>query len=54
MSKLRGEGPSPRVSIAPKSFHEGPFVTMPVLGCPSFEEFYPSLANWSSAWGQAG
>ena len=27
---------------------------MPVLGCPSLEESYPSLANQSSAWGQAG
>ena len=41
MSKLRGEGPSPPFSIAPKSFPEGSFETMPVLGCPSFEESYP-------------
>ena len=37
-----------------KSFPEGLFVTMPVLGHPSFEESYPSVANWSSTWGQAG
>ena len=47
MSGLRGEGPSPPFSIAPKSFPEGTFVTMPVLGHPSFEESYPSLANQS-------
>ena len=29
-------------------------MTMPVLGHPSFEESYPSLANQSSARGQAG
>ena len=47
MSKPRGEGPSPPFSIAPKSFPAGLFVTMPVLGHPSLEEYYPSLANWS-------
>ena len=55
MSKLRGEGPSPPFSIAPpKSFPEGLFVTMPVLGRPSLEESYPSLANRSCTGGQAG
>ena len=54
MSKLRGKGPSPPFSVAHKSFPEGPFTTMPVLGHPSFEESYLSLANQSSAWGQAG
>ena len=45
MSKPRGEGPSPPFSIAPKSFPEGPFVTVPVLGSPSLEECYLSLAT---------
>ena len=45
MSNLKGEGPSPPVSIAPKSFPEGPFVTVPVLGSPSLEECYLSLAT---------
>ena len=54
MSKLRGEGPSPPFSIAPKSFPEGLFVTTTVLGHPSLEESYLSLANLSSAQGQAG
>ena len=39
MSKRRGEGPSHPFPIAPKFFPEGPFVTVPVLGHPSFEEF---------------
>ena len=47
MSKPRGEGPSPPFSIAPKSFPMGLFMTMPVLGRPSLEESYPSLANRS-------
>ena len=38
----------------PKSFPEGLFVTMPVLGRPSLEESYLSLANLSCTWGQAG
>ena len=54
MSKLRGEGPSPFFCSPPKSFPEGPFVTMPVLGHPFLEESFPSLVNWSSARGQAG
>ena len=54
MSKLRGEGPSPPFSIAPKSFPEGLFMTVPVLGRPSLEESYPSLANRSCTGGQAG
>ena len=54
MSKLRDEGPSPPFSIAPKSFAEGPLMTMPVLGCLSLEESYLSLANWSCTGGQAG
>ena len=29
-------------------------MTVPVLGCPSLEASYLSLANWSSAQGQAG
>ena len=49
MSKLRGEGPSPPFSIAPQSFPVGLFMTMPVLGGPSLEESYPSLANWSGS-----
>ena len=50
MSKLRGEGPSPPFSIAPpKSFPEGLFMTMPVLGRSSLEESYLSLANWSGS-----
>ena len=40
--------------LSPKSFPDGPFAMMPVLGCPSHEESYPSLANQSSSWGQAG
>ena len=47
MSKPRGKGPSPPFSIAPKSFPVGLFVTMPVLGHPSLEESYPSLAKGS-------
>ena len=54
MSKQRGEGPSPPFLEPPKSFPEGLFMTMPVLGRLSFEESYPSLANQSLAWGQAG
>ena len=54
MSKLRGKGPSSPFSVAPKSFLEGPFATRPILGHPSFEESYLSLANWSSTQGQAG
>ena len=55
MSKPRGEGLSPPFSIAPpKSFPEGPFVTVPVLGRLFFEESYLSLANKSSAGGQPG
>ena len=49
MSKPRGEGPSPPFSIAPRSFPVGLFVAMPVLGHPSLEESYPSLANWSGS-----
>ena len=49
MSKPRGEGPSPTLSIAPKSFPVGLFMTMPVLGRPSLEESYLSLANWSGS-----
>ena len=50
MSKPRGEGPSPPFSIdPPKSFPVGLFVTIPVLGHPSLEESYPSLANWSGS-----
>ena len=37
-----GDGP-------PKSFPEGLFVTMPILGHPSLEESYLSLANWSGS-----
>ena len=51
---LRGEGPSPPFSIAPKSFPEALFMTMPVLGHPSIEESYPSLTNQSYTGGQAG
>ena len=47
MSKPRGEGPSPHFSIAP--FLVGLFMTMPVLGRPSLEESYLSLANWSGS-----
>ena len=54
MSKLRGESPHPLLLQPPKSFPEGLFLTMPVIGHPSFEESYPSLANQSSAQGQAG
>ena len=56
LEKLRGEGPSPLFLGQPraKSFPGGPFMTVPVLGHPSLEEFYPSLANQSSARGQAG
>ena len=54
MSKPRGEGPPPPSSIAPKPIPKGLFVTMPALGHPSLEESYPSLANQSSAQGQAG
>ena len=31
-----------------KYFRDGPFMTVPVLGCSSFEESYPSLAKQSS------
>ncbi|KAF6086190.1 hypothetical protein HJG60_008396 [Phyllostomus discolor] len=49
MSKPRGEGLSPPFSLAPpKSFRDGPIMTVPVLGHPSLEESYPSLANQSS------
>ena len=44
----------PLFLYSPKSFPEGPFTTMPVLGRPSLEESYLSLANQSSIWGQAG
>ena len=54
MSKPRGEGPSPPFSIAPQVLPLGLFMTMPILGHPSLEESYLSLANQSSAWGQAG
>ena len=54
MTKPRDEGPSPPFSRAPKSSPEDPFVIMPVLGHPSFEESYLSLANQWSAGGQAG
>ena len=53
MSKPRGEGPSPPFSIAPKSFPDGPFMTVPILGCPYIEASYLSLANQSPAWNQA-
>ena len=53
ISKPRGKCPSPPFSVDPKSFPEGPLMTMPVLGHPSLEESYPSLANQSSAQGQA-
>ena len=50
MSKLRGEGTSPPFFYSPpKSFPEGLFVTMLVLGHRSLEESYPSLANWSGS-----
>ena len=54
MSNLKGEGPSPPVSIAPKSFPVGPLMTVPVLGRPSPEESYLPLANPSCTGGQAG
>ena len=54
MSKPRDEGPSPPFSMPPKSFPEGPFVTLAVLGHPSLEESYPSLANQSCTGDQAG
>ena len=47
--KAEDKGPSPPFSIAPKSFPVGLFMTMPVLGRPSLEESYPSLANWSGS-----
>ena len=49
MSKQRGEGPSPPFSIVPQVLLVGLFVTMPVLGRPSLEESYLSLANWSGS-----
>ena len=54
MSKLRGEGPSPPFSIAPQVLPCGPLHDQPVLGHPSLEESYLSLANWSCTGGQAG
>ena len=42
MSKLRCEGPSPPFSVAPKSFPEGLFVTVPVL--------VPPLRNLTHHW----
>ena len=53
--KAKGQGSiAPFFYSSPKSFPQGPFMTVPVLGCPSFEESYPSLANQSSARDQAG
>ena len=50
MTKLRGEGPSSLFLQSPKYFPDDTFVTLPILGCPSLEESYPSLANQSSPW----
>ena len=52
MSKPRDEGPSSPFSIAP--LPEGPLVTVPVLGRPSLEESYPSLANQSCTGARQG
>ena len=54
MSKLRGEGPSRPFSVASKSFPEGSLVIVPVLGHPSLEESYPSLANQSCTGARQG
>ena len=54
MTEPRGEGLSTPSLQSPKSFPDGPFVPVPVLGCPSLEESYLSFANQSSAQGQAG
>ena len=45
MSKPRDEGPSPPFSIAPKSFPEGPLVTVTVLGHPSRNLTHHWLTN---------
>ena len=54
MSKLRGEGPSTPFSIAPQVLPWGPLMIVPVLGFPSLEESYLSLANQLCTGGQAG
>ena len=56
MTKLRGEGLSAPSLWSSKSFPDGPFMTVPVLGCRSLGETYLSLANQSSTirWGQGG
>ena len=46
VTKPRDEGPSPLFC--------SPFTTVPVLGCSSLEESYPSLVNQSSAWAKQG
>ena len=53
MSKL-SEDPSPPFSKSPKSFPEGPFMTMPALGRPSLEESYPSLLTSHLPWAKQG
>ena len=45
LEKLRGEGPSP-LFYSPLS---PSLMAVTVLGCPSLEESYPSLANQSSS-----
>ena len=37
------------MSVDPNFSPDGPPVTVPVLGCSSLEESYPSLANQSSS-----
>ena len=54
MTEPRGEGLSTPSLQSPKSFPDGPFMTVPVLGCPSLEESYPSLPNQSSAQAKQG
>ena len=54
MTKLRGEGLSAPSLWSSKSFPDGPFMIVPVLGCRSLGEPYLSLANQSSSQAKHG
>lgn len=41
------------VLYSSRTFPHGPLVMVPILGWPSLEASYPSLASQSLAWGQA-
>ena len=50
MSKPRGKGPiTPFFYSPPSPSLRAPSVTVPILGHPSLEESYLSLANWSGS-----